>query len=63
MDRAELYRFPDAAARLAQEPDGVACQVGGRRFFLIGAANVVACGIGRMEPAALRDLVRWLLPS
>ena len=63
MDRALLQRFPDASARLAKEPVGVTCQVNGRSFFLTSTASAAACGIGRTEPGALRDLVHWLLPS
>lgn len=61
MDRSELSRFPGAAARLAKEPTGVACDVKGRAFFLTGAADRLACGVGKLDGAELERLVRWLL--
>ena len=61
MERPELARFPGAAGRLAEDPAGVACQVDGRAFFLAGAPDHLACGIGRLAPSRLRDLVLWLL--
>lgn len=61
MDRGELARFPGAAGRLAKDPGGVACEVKGRAFFLAGAPDRLACGVGRLDPAELERLVLWLL--
>jgi anti-sigma factor RsiW len=61
MDRGELSRFPGAARRLAEDPAGVSCEVKGRAFFLAGAPDRLACGVGKLEAAELERLVLWLL--
>ncbi len=61
MNREDLRRFPGAAERLARDSAGVACEVDGRAFFLAGAGDRLACGVGRLSPPRLRDLVLWLL--
>jgi len=61
MPRSELHRFPRFGDKLRGEPIGVNCQISGRRFFGTGKRDLVACAVGRTDPAELRDLVRWLL--
>ena len=61
MSRAALLRFPRFAAKLGAETAGITCLVSGRRFFGAADTDVVACAIGRANPAELRNLVRWAL--
>ncbi len=61
MPRQALTRFPAFAARLGTETRGVNCKVRGARFFGLASGNVVACAVGRADPAELQQLVRWAL--